>query len=394
MRPKAFFNIIVLFCACVSASAQYDTLQVDWIIQRLQALQVAEDTFYNPGLFRNQREWEGRSVEDNTFSYSATISHVLQKFSKRFSPTSKIIARDIVRNVNKNAFRYANRKGEASFNFWQTVYPDLPFPNGTKYRKHEHRLPDDLDDSSVIALALANDSLSNLIRQKINIYALNNNHKEVPSAPESYRHTQAYRTWFADKWIQDIDVSVNANILMFVLANGFPLTKFDSASIDHIKRILESQEHFTIPEEVSPYYTSPAKILYHITRMMDYDQSHHFTDIRHRLIMDLRKVLMEEDSEMEKLLALSSLYRLGESSDVLLDVVKLGEEVGSFHFFSGFGYLPFPPFKSWLVKRFSLVPNMYWKSEAFNLMLVLDYLMVSGRSLESDFFDRFSSSRL
>ncbi len=376
----------IFFLCTLQVSAQYDTAQVVQVISQLRTLQVKVDTFYNSGLFPTQRTWDGVRVEDNTFSYSATISYVLQQYRHHLPKNTRSMVDLMVQEVNQNAHLYANRKGEASYNFWQTAPPDLPFPNGTKYRKYGNRLPDDLDDSSVIALALGNDSLSGAVRKKIVTYAEANNHKRVTSALKNYQASAAYRTWFADKWVQDFDVSVISNILLFTLSHDFVLTKYDSASMDLIKAVVEADEHFTRPQEVSPYYTSPHKILYHLVRMMPQDSKGYFMDIKARLIQDLYRAMEIEAFEMEKLLVYTSLCRLGERPRIDLDAEALASELEEFYFFSGFGYLPFPPFKSWMIKQFNLVPNMYWISRSFNLMLVLEFLMETGHSFEESEF--------
>ena len=392
-KLKALFIAMALtvssFC-----QAQYDTASVKAVIAKLAAMQVQEDPFYDQGLFRSYRKWDDQMVEDNTFSYPATISYWLTTFQEQLPNEVQPQAEQIIANVNKNWFRYANRKGEASFNFWQTIAPDLPFPNGTKYRKHGNRLPDDLDDSSMIAMALSDDSLSATVRQKIVNYAKSNNHKEVDSAPRPLRRSEAYRTWFADKWIQDLDVGVMSNILMFNFINGFPLNHYDSATIQHIDQVIKSDLHFEEPDKVSPYYTSTAKIIYHIARMISFDQAGYFDDLKSTLLADCQKAWDTSGSEMERLMLLTANGWLGGGKLGVLDEEELLADIQSFYFFSGFGYLPFPPAKSWMIKTFKLVPDMYWISPAFNLGLTLEYLMVTGNKIDPTLMDRIPNKLL
>ena len=386
-KLKALFVAYCLFWS-FQVQAQYDTTSVKAVIAKLADMQVQEDPFFDEGLFRSYRKWDDQMVEDNTFSYPATISHWLVTYREQLPPGSQLEAATIIEKVNSNYFRYANRKGEASFNFWQTVAPDLPFPNGTKFRKHGNRLPDDLDDSAMIAMAISNDSLSHAVREKMVNYAKANNHKEVTSALRPFRKSKAYRTWFADKWIQDLDVGVMSNILMFNFINAFPLNTYDSATIQYLYQVIEADEHFNQPEKVSPYYTSTPKIIYHLARMISFDSEGHFDNLKIKLQKDCEAAWRNTESEMEKLMILTANAWLSGGQLGTLNEQKLLADLSSFYFFSGFGYLPFPPMKSWMVKNFNLVPDMYWISPAFNLGLLLEYLMVTGEKLDPRLIDQ------
>jgi hypothetical protein len=381
-------RISVLFCMliCTISYGQYDTAQVTKLLYKVQTMQVVDDKFYDAGLFKTQREWKGRMMEDNTFFYTASLTYILQQLKSEMTNENEYVIDAITSSALSKATKYANRRGEASFNFWQTN-PDTPHPNGKpKHQQSKYGLPDDLDDSAIIASVLENDSISRLLREKMVAYATSHNHIPIKKAPKDYQDTDAYRTWFADKWTQDIDVVVLCNVLLFVFENDYELNQYDVATIDFIKKVITAHDHMLRAKEISPYYGRPAVILYHLARTIQSDKQGLLQSIKAQTIADLESLLQTTENEYERMMVATSLFRLGENPDFTINENELRTESESFYFFySTSDNISLPQYKLKLIKTLHLVPNMYWKCEAFNAAILLEFLVVTGYSLNVDF---------
>lgn len=371
--------LIIFTFICFPSFGQYDTTSVNDALDKVLRMQVLDDPFYDSGLFRTQREWKGDEMEDNTLFYSANISYILQNLYRYLSNSKQVVVDTIIRRVHANVWRYANRKGEASYNFWQTS-PDTPHPNGkAKHQKLKHGLPDDLDDSAILAMILENDSASQLLRRKMTNYATENNNRRVPKAPRGYRKTKAYRTWFADRWTQDLDIVVLCNVLAFIFENDYPLNQYDTASVSVIKSMLERRDHLKMPKEVSPYYGRTSVILYHIVRVLKADRNGVLESIENQVINELHEQLKLVHNEYERLLIFTALYRMDEKPVVEISEDKLGIDAADFYFFySTSANLSLAGYKLWIIKTLGLIPNMYWKSKAFNQTVWLEFLIETG----------------
>ncbi|MEQ8239823.1 MAG: hypothetical protein RIA69_11460 [Cyclobacteriaceae bacterium] len=382
-----YLLVTILFATLTTkALSQYDTAQVAKLVKKVYSMQVVEDNFYDSGLFPTQRIWKGRVMEDNTFFYTASMIYILKQLQPKLSEESASKAELITSRALANVSKYANRKGEASFNFWQTD-PDIPHPNGkAKYQKAKHGLPDDLDDSSIIASVLQNDSISAQVRDKMSAYAESHNHEHFRNVPKGYENTQAYRTWFADKWKQDVDFVVLCNILLFVFENDFELNKYDRASIDFIKEVVTRRDHLTRSKELSPYYGCSAVMLYHLARTISEDRLGVMQSVKSQTIADLNSLLATTQNQYERMMIYTSLYRLGANPTINISEKEIAGSNDDFYFFyATAANLSLPQYKLWIIKTLHLVPNMYWKSEAFNHMILLEFLVSTGYSLKTDF---------
>lgn len=326
-------------------------------------------------------------MEDNTFFYTASLLYILNNLKPKLDTNAQVVVNAINTLALVNASKYANRKGEASFNFWQTD-PERPHPNGkAKHQAAKHGLPDDLDDSVIIASILQNNSISQRLRAKMVAYAQSHNHEPFKKAPKGYESTKAYRTWFADQWTQDIDFVVLCNVLLFVFENDFRLNEYDSASIDFVTQVIDDSDHLIRPKELSPYYGRSAVMLYHLTRLISEDKKALVQHIRKQTIIDLEGLLVSTQNQYERMMIYTSLYRLNETPSIEMDEKKFSSDNDEFYFFySTATNLSLPQYKLWLIKTFCLIPNMYWKSEAFNQMILLEFLITTGYSFDSDLF--------
>ncbi len=333
---------------------------------------MEEHPFYDSGLFPSQRYWfkNAAPVEDNNVFTTASIAFILRLIQERLESPDSILTSIINKSVS-NFHKYSNRNGEATYNFWQTSGEDIPFPNGSRLLSRKaHRLPDDYDDTSIIELAKGDEISAMKVREKMVSYALRDNRKPVEQTPSKYKNYKAYEVFFVDKMEQQYDLVVMCNVLTFVFRQGYGLNSVGVETVELMKQMVEDSAHMTRPDAVAPSYRTTSWILYHIARLMTFDNSGLFNDLRTRIVADIQLNLRQTDSEMEKILLYTSLYRLGESPkpEILARILKA--EIDSFTFFQ------FKP-----TQLFGMLPVMKWKSQAFNWTLVLEFLTYSQMDL-------------
>ena len=344
------------------------------VLEKIESLQVQSDNFYDPGLFPVQRTWNisKEPVEDNTIFFTASIIQTLNELYPLMDLESRSIAGSIKQRTIANYSKYGSRNGEPTFNFWQTVYPDLPFPHGNRWISNpKMRLPDDLDTSVILAMSTENDKVKSQLRHKMVTYAARENrHASTLNTLEKYEQSKAYETWFAKDMPQTLDLCVMANTMMFVLNENYGLNEFDFATIDLIKRMIIEDDYVDRVDDVSHHTTSPALILYHVARLIQVDKDGLFDVIKPKVMDDLIAELNSTQSEMEKMLALTSLIRLGGYPIGAIDHEKLEKELKEFAFFKVKPFLGNPQ----LAFLNAVVPDISWKCEAYNWALYLEYL--------------------
>lgn len=362
-----------------SGFAQYTEREV---LERLSELQITDDAFYEEGLFPVKRSWGfwGKAEEDNSIFFSASIAATLQELQQRRLLADSTLTKRIVARVAANYEKYRSRNGLPSYNFWQTVPPDLPFPNGGRLISNEKmRLPDDLDTSVLIALSQAqNDTLARQLREYLIEYSGRSYRGETDLiTKEAYEDVPAYEVWFGRDMPQTFDICVLSNVLLFVVRNDFPLSRFDSSSFHLLNEMIKQDDHLKDMEAISHHTSSSAVILYHVARLIASDSSHLTNEINAKVVADIRKELSTTDSELEKIMLATSMMRLGEDYKMDIDYEKLVDEVAEYSLFE------INPFA---VSRGSfglsaLIPTMTWVSEACNWTMVLEYLAFKNAAL-------------
>ena len=305
------------------------------VLNKISDLQCQGDTFYNDGLFPSLRSLgkEKNLREDNNIFFTALIVYTLQSIRDSVTLNEKILIDSIVSNSKKNYPNYQNRNGDITYNFWQ-VHPELPAPN-SKFlsRKEKVRLPDDLDDTSIIFLTReTSDSLNEVLKQKMNMHT-NSAKKGIRSTFKRYRYSKAYCTWFADKMKQDFDICVMANTLLFVFQKGLVLNKADTQTLELIEQMIKNNDHLTYPHIISPWYQNSSIILYHLSRLVSIANNETLNGIRGKIIQDLYKQLQLSTNSMERIILLSSLHRLNESVTSDMDFKKASKDMETFFWF-------------------------------------------------------------
>ena len=372
---RLLLTSLMTLCSFIGHSQLSETQ----VFQKIASFQVVEDEFYDAGLFPSQRSWGffSKPAEDNTIFFTASIATTIRMIQHRLDSVNRQTASSIIHNAEANYSKYASRNGEGTYNFWQTVPPDLPFPNGSKLISNKKgRLPDDFNSTVLIALASQrNDSSDQLIRKKMTAYSKRENRHLVSlNTLDAYKNSEAYEVWFGKNMPQAFDICVMSNVLLYVLDRGFELNQYDLETISLIKRMIRNDHHLKQSAEISHHSDSPALILYHVARLISLDNQGLFDDIETKVINDLRKLEGEVENELEKVMILSSLKRLSQNVDLsTLDHEKLNADVTSFSFFS------IDPYNI-SMGIYKFLPTIRWISEAYNWTLYLELLVLVNES--------------
>lgn len=310
VKPVLF---IVLFFT-VSKSFAYDTVFVNTIMQRLEELQVQQDNSnYPKGLFPSYREYaknEYKLRDDDNMFFTAVTLVSLRNVYPKLSATNKQRADKIFANAIPAFEKFKNRKGNPTYSFWQTDTLTV-FPN-TKWLswfKKANVLPDDMDDTSMGMIAMNADTTQVTALHHYMQGFANTVQKTIANTYPRYRNIPAYSVWFGKNYPIDFDVCVLANVLYMVSKYDLSFTKYDSASVQLLDKIITAKEYITEPQYVSPHYAKTSIILYHVSRLMAANKSllaHHKTD----LINEATIQFLASESITEKAMLATALKNL------------------------------------------------------------------------------------
>lgn len=377
LAPKLSHSLAMVFLLAVLPAFA----QVNPLLKKIAALQAKDDPFYRDGMIPSLRRGGGQPREDNNIFFTALTVYTLQSLKPSLNAEEQLLADSIIRKAKQNYPYYANRNGELSYNFWQVHPFEQPLPNRKLWSKmRKFRLPDDLDDTSLINLTLSTpDSINRQVKQMMEAQI---NQEPVKSTLQAYQDLPVYRTWFADKMKQDMDICVLANVLLFVFEKELPLSEADRQTISLISRMLKERQHITQAKLISPHYQQTCIILYHLSRLLVAAHHPQLNKLKEALISDLYWQLQRSENLMEKVILLSSLYRLGEQPGYALDENQLTRDAETFDWFIG---SPISVKHIWIRRRLA---RSSWldarhSSQAYYLALQLELEVLSRTHVRS-----------
>lgn len=307
--------LIICFSSSYFTSKGNDTLLTAQLLNRIKLLQSSSTGVFPKGVFPTYRTYalnKDRQKADINIFFTGLISFTLQNLQKNFTPYQQKIANDIIILANTSAIKFKNRKGRDTYNFWPTDTPQI-FPNSgwMNLFDKQQSLPDDLDDTVILLMALnANDSTAKTVHNIMQKFT-NSGDKKVNNTFKSYRKIAAYSTWFGNKMPVDFDVSVLSNVLYFVQRYNLEWTKADSSSLTLICKTIEEKKHLTDAAYISPHYHSSSIIMYHLSRLMQIKPIPSLEKYRYSLINDTQQLLATADNFMDQILLQTSLMRWG-----------------------------------------------------------------------------------
>ncbi|MEI6524376.1 MAG: hypothetical protein WCO37_12860 [Bacteroidota bacterium] len=311
---KRFLIFIVIYNFYFSVSAA-DTLITTKLLNRLEELQSKESAVFPKGSFPTYRQYalnkEFAKADINAF-YSGLIAMTLKDIKHKLTDYQQIQASRIIRNITPYFEKFKNQNGRNTYNFWPKDTPII-FPNAGFLNLFNKRqaLPDDLDDTVVILLALNTpDSIAKNIHLLMQDYT-NTGDRKINNTFKEYRNIGAYSTWFGKIIPIDFDISVLSNVLLFVQKNNLKWTKADSASLDLIVKNIIDRRYVTNAPYVSPHYAKTAYILYHFSRLMSYKPIKELEIHKDQLIRDALTEFNKAESFLDEVVLSTALNRWG-----------------------------------------------------------------------------------
>lgn len=307
--------LVGCFSASFFTSKGNDTLLATKLLERIKLLQPENGGVFPKGIFPSYRTYalnKDRQKADINIFFTGLISFTLQNLQKYFTTYQQKIATDIIVSANASAIKFKNRKGRDTYNFWPTDTPQI-FPNSgwMNWFDKQQALPDDLDDTVILLMALnADDSTAKRVHRIMQNFT-NASNKQVNNTFKSYRSIAAYSTWFGEKMPVDFDISVLSNVLYFIQRYNFEWTNADSSSLVLICKTIQEKKHLTDAAYISPHYRTSPIILYHLSRLMQIKLIPSLEKYKPDLIKDAQHLLVTSDNFMDQVLLQTSLIRWG-----------------------------------------------------------------------------------
>lgn len=373
---------LTLIINCIYA---HDSLVMTKLLQRINQLQAKESSVFPKGLFPSYRMYalnKDREKADINPFFTGLIAMTLQDISVRLTKAQQLQVQQIISNALPVFSKFQNRKGRPTYNFWPTDTPKI-FPNAgwMNILDKPQALPDDLDDTVIMLLALnAPDSTARKVHVLMQGFT-NNGTKRVHNTFKDYRNIGAYSTWFGKKMPVDFDVCVLANVLHFVQRYNLEWTAADSASLQLIEKVLTEKKHITDAPYVSPHYSRLPNILYHLSRLMMVKPIPALEKLKPQLIEDAKQALANATGFMDEVILSTSLLRWGVEPP-LMKVHKVNSleelvEDESFSFFIANMAAMLPdPLKQWMGG--AGVGKFYYDCAGYNNLLFLEYLALKN----------------
>lgn len=381
-RLKISFSFLFL---TVFAYAN-DTLLSKQLLNRIEALQAKESSVFPKGSFPSYRIYalnKDREKADINAFFTGLVAMTLKDISPRLSKAQQLQAQQIITNTLAVYPKFRNRKGRPTYNFWPTDTPKIfPHAGWMNVFDKAQALPDDLDDTVIMLLALgARDSTAKQVHALMQQFT-NNGEKKVHNTFKDYRNIGAYSTWFGKKMPVDFDVCVLANVLYFVQRYNLEWTAADSASLLLIEKVLAEKKHVTDAPYVSPHYSRLPNILYHLSRLMAVKPILSLEKYKPQLIEDTKQALANTNNFMDEVILSTSLLRWGaeppamkvHAANSLEELIE--DESFSFFIANMASMLP-DPLKQWMGG--AGVGKFYYDCPAYNNLLFLEYLSLERK---------------
>jgi hypothetical protein len=299
------------------------------------------------------------------------------------NPRDESVAKDIVGRAVATYPNFKNRFGNPFYNFWPTYAPIMPHTYYFKYLKGIFGQGEDADDSVIILMSSENNDSSNRVLKTRMAAVSNLSRKKIISTFKKYRHYPAYSTWLGTRMTPDFDLSVQCNIMYFMLQKKLPFTKHDTATLQLLTQMVKNREYIKHPVYISPYYVKSSVELYHIARLIGAFRIPELEAYKPQLIADIRKVLSTSTNVMDQIILSTSLLRLqAPAPPVNIETLEEFEKSNQqkYIFFQARPAFSYPtPFKQ-VFLQWSYI-NYYFYCPAYNKTLWLEYLVEKNKSL-------------
>lgn len=324
---------------------------------------------------------------DSNIFFTAITAFTLQTLCQHLSTEEQSVVEKICRGAEAAYPHYRNRRGRATYNFWQKSdsNPDGGIPNSFIFsRLGKFAPPDDADTTSMIYLVTdRTPDEAAALHHHLQAHS-NLKHRTASNALEKYRRLPAYSTWFGSPQMPiDFDVCVMTNILSFIHHYRLPRCEEDRATLEILRRVIEDGDYFIhrlhsphlrSAYRISASYPRPVLILYHLARLISIYSPPELFYSRDKLIADIERCLASSLPVMEKILLSTSLMRLGVMPpEIFFPDIETAIKKFYFFIFSVLTGIEHP-----LVLRLASHPALYiqYRCDAHTLALLLENVVL------------------
>jgi hypothetical protein len=380
-----------LFCFLLlvnyTGSFANDSSLITQLLERIAFLQTKEEGIFPKGTIPSYRMYahnKDRYKADINPFFTGLVSFSLLDIHPYLKDQQKKIANQIIHNSYPVFEKFKNKKNNyPTYNFWPTDTPQI-FPNAgwMNLLDKSRSLPDDMDDTVIILMALqSNDSITRVVHKLMQKH-INSNSNPVRNTFKEYRKLGAYSTWFGKKMPTEFDISVLMNVLYFVQKYDLEWSAADSASLELIIDAIETRKHIDHANYISHHYAKAAIILYHLSRLMSVKPIPALELLKPQLINQATNLFHQSGSFMEKILLSTSLLKWGAKPPEISigpdqDLISLIEDETFSFFIANMGSIYPDQVKKFLTK--SKLGTFYYYSPGYNNLLVLENLIWQKR---------------
>lgn len=363
------------------------------IIQKIASLQSRGDKYFPEGIFPSYRQNNYLLYKrpDTNIFYTASIVFVLSQLKSYLPSASQTIIDEITAKAIQNYPTFQNKDGLKTYNFWQTSKDGRAsnhFPNGYIFRRSEHfRLPDDIDDTSLIYLTSQASKEDVLwLKEKLKLHANLSEgperKREVKNTFGHYKDLNVYSTWFGKNMAIEFDACALCNLMYLFESYQLPYNEYDSDTFAYLSGIIKKKEFISNPFLVSHNYATAPLIVYHLARLLGDFAIEPLEHLRKELIEKSLLLYEIEKVAMNKLLLQTALLKLSRKNDFgfknEIDNCLKTESVVNFEIPDpGFCYFLGPLLSSYEHPALQFlapmkITQMEWKCEAHEWVLLLE----------------------
>ena len=368
-------SIFLFIFKSTFAQPSLSAIKTDSIITAIAELQTKRTVFYKAGQFPSQRG-RYRRVEDNGIFFNSLIAFTLQERKEQLSSHYRQMVDSIVELTTSNYPLYKNKSGIQTYNFWKTNPPHF-FPNSLLSRFSSFQIPDDADCTVLIYLtdtSLATHTL--WLQDKLTQHA-NKSKLKIKNTFRPYREFKAYSTWFGKKMPVEFDLCVQTNILYFIYKNQLPLTIQAQESLLLLRKQIQSGDYLKYAYYLSPSYKKRSIVLYHLARLLEYNNIKELEDCRETVKNDIEAELKKEKTFMDKVILSTALIRMKGQPQPIRYPADLNKSLINYVFFRAnlFSSYARPSLRFITKNHFFDVP-FYCK--AYSLALLAEYEILTS----------------
>jgi hypothetical protein len=274
------------------------TSSVHNYLKQLESLQdqasFGKDCYLWPAY---RKSMVSRQVLDSNIFMTASVIFILKQCLELMDDENKSLANKLINKAITEFPHYQNKDGRLSYNFWRTK-PSEHFPNNPIFQRIDYlRLPDDIDDTALIALC--SDMKPESAAEISSIFSdfANRKHRIIKRVPKKLQKFGAFTTFMATKMSLEFDVVAQCNALLMLYKYQLPLTTAAEQTILYISHLIENETILEDPFLTSPNYPNSAIIYYHIARLIFQFPHSKLNFYKDTILMQLSNIKIASDMD-------------------------------------------------------------------------------------------------